>query len=285
MTLPVNGAERGFTPYDIGRTPATACRIDQRFSYCLYVPARVVENPAAAGRILAVVHGTDRGNQALRDLFVPYAEATDSIILAPLFPCGIGEPQERDNYKYIDYQGIRFDLLLLDMVDEVSARYGVDAGRFDLFGFSGGAHFAHRFLYLHPSRLRALSVGAPGSPTLLDSTRPWWVGVADLEQKFAVRLNPDAMKDVRIHLVVGSDDTDTWEITHSPGSRHWMEGANDTGVTRVERLRSLAANLQANGLDARLELLPGVRHARDALSAAAIRFLEALDEGGGDVPT
>lgn len=285
MTLPVSGAERGFTPYDIGRTPATACRIDQRFSYCLYVPASVVENPARAGRILAAIHGTDRGNQALRDLFIPYAEATGSIILAPLFPCGIGEPQERDNYKYIEYHGIRFDHLLLDMVDEVAERYGVDAGRFDLFGFSGGAHFAHRFLYLHPSLLRTASIGAPGSPTLLDGTRRWWVGVADIEKLFGVRLDLAAMRRVRVHLAVGSDDTDTWEITHTPGSRHWMDGANDAGVTRVDRMRTLAGSLWASGLDVRLDVLDGVRHSRDALVASAVAFLNGLaDEGGGDVP-
>ncbi len=285
MTLPVNGAERGFTPYDIGRTPSTACRIDQRFSYCLYVPVRLVEKPAFGGRILAVIHGTDRGNQAMRDLFIPYAEATDSIILAPLFPCGIGEAGERDNYKYIDYQGIRFDRLLLDMVAEVASRYSVDADRFDLFGFSGGAHFAHRFLYLYPNRLRAVSIGAPGSPTLLDMSRRWWVGVADMEERFGVPLNLGAMRQVSIHLAVGLDDTDTWEITHMPGSRHWMEGANDTGRTRVERLHKLAENLRAHDLNVQLDVIAGVRHARDALATAAVTFLQGLaGPGGGDVP-
>jgi pimeloyl-ACP methyl ester carboxylesterase len=281
MTLPVHGADRGFTPYDIGKTPAVACRIDQRFSYCLYVPAAVVDNPAKAGRFLVAVHGTDRGNQALRDLFIPYAEATGSIILAPLFPCGIVEPRERDNYKYIDYAGIRFDRLVLDMVDEVADRYGVDADRFDMFGFSGGAHFAHRFLYMHAGRLRAVSVAAPGSPTLLDRSRPWWVGVADLEQRFGVTLDMAALARVKVHLAVGSDDTDTWEIIHAPGSRHWMEGANDAGVTRVERMYTLAANLQENGLAVRFDLLPGVRHARDPLVGAAITFFQALVPEGG----
>lgn len=283
MTLPVNGADRGFSPYDIGRTPATACRIDQRFSYCLYVPAAVAENPARAGRILVAVHGTERGNQVLRDMFIPYAEATGSIILAPLFPCGIGaEPQERDNYKYIEFAGIRFDLLVLDMVAEVARRYGVSGDRFDLFGFSGGAHFAHRFLYMHAARLHAVSVGAPGSPTLLDRSKHWWVGVADMEERFGVALDLPAMARVRVHLAVGSDDTDTWEITHAPGSRHWMEGANDAGVTRVDRLHTLAANLTEAGLDVRMEVIPGVRHSRDALVAAAIAFFQSLPAPEGE---
>ena len=172
------------------------------------------------------------------------------------------------------------------MVAEVSARYGVESGQFDLFGFSGGAHFAHRFLYLHPGRLRAVSVGAPGSPTLLDTSRLWWLGLADMEQRFGVPLDVGAMRRVRVHLVVGADDTDTWEITHAPGSRHWMEGANDAGVTRVDRMHTLAGNLRANGLNVHLDILDGVRHSRDALVGAAIAFLNGLAaEGGGDVST
>ena len=48
------------------------------------------------------------------------------------------------------------------------------------FGFSGGAQFAHRFLYIHPGRLRAVSLGAPGLVTMLDETRAWWVGTGGM---------------------------------------------------------------------------------------------------------
>lgn len=262
------------SPYDVGRTPATACRADQRFSYCLYVPTR---GDAAERRILVAVHGTERGNQAMRDLFSDLAEAFNLIILAPLFPCGVEEPYDRDNYKYIEYRGIRFDLILLSMIDEVAARYGVDAERFSLFGFSGGAHFVHRFYYLHPQRLSALSVCAPGSPTLLDSQKPWWVGVADMEARFGRPLDPAALRAVPVHLAVGDADTDTWEITHKPGGAHWMEGANAAGVTRIDRLKALEASLSAAGVCVKMDILPGVRHQRDALAQSAIAFFtEAL---------
>ena len=257
------------SPNDVGRTPATACRADQRFSYCLYVPPR---GEAADRRILVAVHGTERGNQAMRDLFSDLAEAFNLIILAPLFPCGVEEPYDRDNYKYIEYRGIRFDLILLSMIDEVAARYGVDAERFALFGFSGGAHFVHRFYYLHPQRLSALSVCAPGSPTLLDSQKPWWVGVADMEARFGRSLDPPALRAVPVHLAVGDADTDTWEITHKPGGAHWMDGANATGATRVERLKTLEASLSAAGVQTWMDILPGVRHQRDALAQSAIAF-------------
>lgn len=255
--------------YETGRTPATACRADQRFSYCLYVPTT---GDPATRRLLVAVHGTERGNQAMRDLFAPLADALNLVILAPLFPCGIDDPWDRDNYKYIEYRGIRFDRILLSMVDEVATRHDLDAGRFGLFGFSGGAHFVHRFFYLYPQRLSALSVCAPGSPTLLDTGRPWWVGVSDMEARFGRVLDLPAMRSVPVHLAVGDDDTDTWEITHVPGGEHWMEGANDTGATRIERLHSLRDSLSAAGIQSQLDLLPGIRHERDHLVNAAVAF-------------
>jgi poly(3-hydroxybutyrate) depolymerase len=268
------------SPYDVGRTPATACRADQRFSYCLYAPK---SGAAADRRILVAVHGTERGNQAMRDLFSDLAEALNLIILAPLFPCGIDEPHDRDNYKYIEYRGIRFDLILLSMIEEVAARYAVSADQVAMFGFSGGAHFVHRFFYLHPRKLSALSVCAPGSPTLLDSNRPWWVGVADMEERFGCPLDLPALRAVPVHLAVGDADTDTWEITHKPGGAHWMEGANAAGVTRIERLRALQASLAAAGIEVQMDILPGVRHQRDALAQAAIAFFTKV-LGAGAAP-
>lgn len=263
--------------YDLGRTVAIACQADQRFSYCLYVPKALADaGGLAAARILVVVHGTERGNQAMRDLFIPLADRLGLIVLAPLFPAGIIDPLDRDNYKYIEYRDIRFDHLLLYMVEEVGARYGVPVDRFALFGFSGGAHFVHRFFYLHPERLDAVSICAPGSPTLLDDSRDWWVGVRDIEQRFGRPLNRDALGRVAIHLAVGEMDADTDEITHYEGSPYWMEGANDAGVTRVDRLLSLAESLHENGLAAQVDILPGIRHERDALCASGARFFEQL---------
>ncbi|SER26549.1 hypothetical protein [Sphingobium sp. YR768] len=262
-----------FSAYDLKRTPATACKADQRFSYCLYVPPEV--DPAKA-RVLVAIHGTERDNAALRDLFAPLAERHGLIVIAPLFPCGIDDPRDRENYKYIEYGDIRFDTLVLSMVDEVAERYDIGADRFGLFGFSGGAHFAHRFFYLHPQRLDAVSICSPGSVTLLDEQRDWWVGVADMEARFGRWLDLPSMRRTRVHVAVGRADDATWEITHKPGSAAWMPGANDAGVTRVERANSLERSLREGGIDARFDILPGVRHERDRLVASATEFFDAV---------
>ncbi|HEY8587546.1 MAG TPA: hypothetical protein VIL60_12605 [Rhodanobacter sp.] len=262
--------------YNSGKVPSTACVYDQRFSYCLYVPRNY--DPASA-RLLVAVHGTERANQEFRDAFIDFSEENNLIVLAPLFPCGIIDVGDIDNYKYIDYEGIRFDEILLAMVREVESRYGIDPRPMLMLGFSGGAHFAHRFLYLHAEQLQAVSICAPGSPTLLAWDKPWWLGVSDFERRFGKPVDVEAMRGVSIHLAVGGDDTDTHEITRHPGERLWMVGANDSGNTRVERMAALAASLESAGISFTHDVLPGVRHERSALINQGIQFFKSLKPG------
>lgn len=267
------GAVPKFSSYDTGRTGAIACQADQRFSYCLYVPrALVAQGRLSEAQILVAIHGTGRGNEVVRDLFVSLADSLGLIILAPLFPSGIVDPDDRDNYKYVEFEGIRFDTILLSMAEEVGRKYGVPATKFSIFGFSGGAHLAHRMIYLHPHRLAAVSACAPGSPTLLDQTKGWWLGIRDIEERFGTPVDVPAMRRVAVHLAVGDKDRDASEITHAPGGRYWMPGANDSGATRVDRLQALSDNLVGNGLDVTTETLPGVAHECTPLADAAAAF-------------
>lgn len=255
--------------YLLGRTPSVACQADPRFSYCLYVPRR--RTPPS--RLLVAIHDTLRNNQSLRDLFADFAEASDSLVLAPLFPAGAGSAEELDNYKYLHFRDIRFDELVLHMVAEVAARHGLDDARFSLFGFSGGAHFVHRFLYVHPARVAAAVVAAPGSVTLPVDDYPWWAGVADFERIFGRPIDWERLRQVPVHLVVGADDTNPGGIVQGRDHPNWVEGAAAAGGNRVERLRSLHAHLQRLGARVTLEELPGVGHEIGPVVQAAIRFL------------
>lgn len=259
------------TPYFIGRTTSIACRADPRFSYCLHVPRmfRTGQNP---DRILLAVHGTDRRNQQMRDLFSDYAEATNTVVVAPLFPAGLGHDQEVDDYKLLCVSSIRFDQIALSMVAEVAARYAVDARRFLLFGFSGGAHFAHRFFYAYPERLSAVVVGAPGSVTLPQPDRQWWVGLAGFAEIFGHEPDWAAISQVPIHLTVGRADTNPAGIIHSPADPYWMDGAETAGANRVERLGALHRHLAARQCKVSFELLDGVSHELEPIAHAADTF-------------
>ncbi len=247
--------------YDLGPTAIFASRADPRFHYCLYVPPSV--GRGAKVDLLVAVHGTSRTSfLEFRDGFAEFGRWNDVAILCPVFPIGVRGDGARSGYKYMAEGDIRYDLVLLDMIAEVATKYGQDWSRFAVFGYSGGGHFAHRMAILHPGRLWAACIGAPGSVTLLDPKRDWWVGIRDLEARFGIAFDGAALAKVPVQMVVGEADLETWEITHQPGSTYWMEGANDAGRTRPERIRALAESFRAAGVQVQLDLLPGVSHDR-----------------------
>ncbi len=246
--------------YHRGHTSQFASRHDQRFSWCAYVPTDYDERVDLVYPLLVVVHGTERGAQSCRDTFAEFGERTGCVVLAPLFPCGIEEPGELNNYKWLEFRGLRFDRLLLQMIDEVADLYRVDTSRFLLHGFSGGGHFAHRFFYLHPDRLLGVSIGAPGVVTLLDPKRDWWIGVRGLEERFGRSLDLDRMPSVAVQMVIGAEDRETWEITLQPSDELWIPGANDAGITRLDRLESLKRSFQRHGIAVRHDVVAGVAH-------------------------
>ncbi|WBV45283.1 alpha/beta hydrolase [Pseudoroseomonas cervicalis] len=247
--------------YDLGPTVIFSCKADPRFQYCLYVPPQV--GKGAKVDLLVAVHGTGRTSFLdFRDGFSEFGRWNDVAILCPIFPVGVRGDGARSGYKYMQEGEIRYDLLLLQMVAEVAEKYGQDWSRFAMFGFSGGGHFTHRFAILHPQKLWAASIGAPGSVTLLDPARDWWVGIRDIGARFGIDFDGAALAQVPVQMVVGDADLETWEITHKPGGTYWMEGANEAGRTRPERLATLADSFRQAGVSVQLDLVPGVSHDR-----------------------
>ena len=267
--------ERAAAIYDLGATAIFACAADPRFHYALYVPPAVGQGQAVD--LLVAVHGTSRTSFLdFRDGFAEFGRWNRVAVLCPVFPVGVRGDGARSGYKYMREAEIRYDQVLLAMVAEVAAKYRQNWTRFAIFGFSGGGHFAHRFAILHPGTLWAASIGASGSVTLLDPARDWWVGIRDLEARFGVRFDKAALARVPVQMIVGDADLETWEITHKPGGAYWMDGANDAGRTRPERLRALAASFEAAGVEVRFDLVPGMSHDRKQAIPLAQDFLASV---------
>lgn len=248
-----------YHPY-IGRTPFFACQADPRFAYCLYVPPSYYADEGHAFTLLAVVHGSRRTAEGYRDALAEFADEHRCIVLAPLFPIGVASPTDQHSYKYIRHGTLRYDDVLHSMIDEVRARFPRLRERMLLHGFSGGGQFAHRYLYICPERLEAVSVGAPGTVSLIDATRDWWPGTRNFENYIGRPLDVAVLREVRVHLVVGSEDTETWDVIVSRDSPTWAPGANDAGRNRRNRLAALAASLQSHGVPVTSETVSGVGH-------------------------
>jgi poly(3-hydroxybutyrate) depolymerase len=263
--------------YDTGITPYWALQAEPRVGYRLCVPRGY--DPAGASRhpLLVALHGSMREDHA--GPFLHFVEATGTIVLAPVFPGGLAIAGDLDAYKFLRFEGFACDRLLLAMIAEVAAKYRLegDGARFAMFGFSGGAQFAHRFLYLYPDRLRAVSLAAPGLVTLLDDRLPWWVGTGGMAEVFGRDpIDRRAIAGVPVQIVVGAADDDPTEITIRAGAHDWMPGINDAGRTRLDRCAALAASLRNAGLTVRHDLVPGAGHDHLALIPAAVPFLSAM---------
>ena len=250
-----------------GPSPFFAAQADRRFSYCLYSPG--LHSPGVPGPwpVVVVVHGTQRMAERYRDAYRDFAEEHGCLVVAPLFPAGADEPGDLSGYKRLEFRGTRYDLVLLAMLDEIAADLPARVDRFHLHGFSGGGQFAHRFALLHPERLASVSIGAPGRVTRIDPDTPWWLGTADVAERFGRALDLAELRRVPVQMVVGAEDTDTAEIAEP--------GLDAGGATRIDRLHALQANFERHGIAVELTLLPGVGHRGLQVQPTVQRFLAA----------
>lgn len=260
-------------PYDTGFTPWVTSRHDPRFCWSLYVPKSASDDTPAP--LLVLVHDVLR-NDYFRPGYRDYAERTGTVLLTPLFPLGAAGPGDLHGFKELVGHGLRYDLLLLDMIDEAAAMWNLQTERFAIHGYSAGGQCVHRFLLVHPDRISAASVGAPGSITLPDESRPWPAGVQDFEACFGKSFDPAALANVPVHLVIGADDTDVKGITRKPGDAAYAPGVNDETTNRPAKLRKFDAALRALGCTTRHEVVEGVGHNGKAMIPSVTAWLDEV---------
>jgi poly(3-hydroxybutyrate) depolymerase len=129
--------------------------------YFLYVPVNCVVN----AKTLIVVHGVGRRARSSAEQLVFLAERFGVILLAPLF-----SEERYPDYQYLGLtgQGERADHALERIVSDYITYTGRAADKLYLFGFSGGAQFAHRFTMAYPERVARLVTGSAGWYTFPD---------------------------------------------------------------------------------------------------------------------
>lgn len=246
------------------------------FRYSLHKPANVAPG-SPPPRLLVVIHGSDYRHEEMCRFFAGLADETGCVVLAPLFT-SVETLEDSEGYKFLRSDHASYDLALLAMIKDVVAECGITDDRYFLYGFSGGAQFAHRFFYVYPQQLHALAVAAPGMVTLIDQDHDCWVGTADLRQIFGHDVDLDALRGVPVQLVVGADDVVPHFGDIGP------EAYNHAGKHRVERLRSLARNYRANGIATEHVEVAGVAHDFERLAALALPFFRSMLAGAGRQP-
>jgi len=307
----------------VGCIPLTALRNDNRISYTLYIPPNYY-NPDPNRRIsndsanldskyllpplplIVNVHGTGRDVERCRDQLIDFANSERIAVLAPLFPAGLDGYMDLDNYKLLKSKTLRSDLALIQILDEVAAKWaGIQTQKFFLIGYSGGGQFVHRFAYLYPERLYALSIGAPGRVTLLDKSLEWPNGIENVGNIFGEDLIVENSKfeEIRgIQLVVGSEDNFipggnefwTWVANQKELKRGVESGdaqprkSEDVELSppkkgRLDTLKALQQAWLADNIYSRLDIVPGVAHDALGVSAKVEEFLSPLVRRTGNI--
>jgi predicted esterase len=249
-----------------GRTPFFASTYDQRFSFGLYVPkSHTFTGPPLT--LLIVVHGNGRQTGGYLKQLQKFCDNNSVILMTPLFPAGIIDPNDWGNYKEILYRPraeleskevIRFDEVLWNMVEQAAESWRIKTDKVYLHGFSAGGQFAHRMLYLHPERFLGVSIGAPGRITSPSSDYAWPGGLKDVEQVFGLKGAPDfeQIRKVSVQFIVGEKDLDTGLLDLAEPN----DAEKEAGKTRPERIKWLKKALEEKGVTSELVETPGLGH-------------------------
>lgn len=272
-----------------GDFPFVASRQDPGITYAVYVPeAHYTPTPDDTHPkipLLIDIHGTARDISAiqLEKAHRGFAKDTPCAVVQPLFPAGFMAINDMDSYKVLRAESFRYDLALLNIVDEIAYRWpGIETDKFFMMGFSGGGQFGQRFLLLHPERLAGISIGAPGVLTALDDEVEWPMGTANVKELFGKRIDMDLVGEVPIHLVIGEEDTKI----HLE-KNEWLEevlypvGMPARDITRREIIENFQEELSEYGIEAPLEVVPGVGHAgaSDAIRSVTYSYLGPMIKG------
>lgn len=198
---------------------------------------------------LVLVHGISRNAPELVLRFAELASRLGVPLIAPLF--------RRDSFgqyqQAIDPRsGQRSDLALLDILDNASSRFGLATQQIALFGFSGGAQFAHRFALLHADRVRICVPVSAGWYTMPDPELAWPLGLGQSPHP----IHPQA-RSLPFHVIVGQRERDDDDALRRNPELDALQGEN-----RRARARNWHRALRKAGWSraCSLTVLPRTRH-------------------------
>lgn len=168
--------------------------------FFLYRPATEI----AGAPLVVSVHGIARNAAAHAFRLMEQAERYGLAVVAPLFDKALyGQYQQLEDAR----TGVRSDLALLDILDAARRLSHGDHSKILLFGFSGGAQFAHRFALAHPGRVASAVLVGAGWYTFPDQEHPYPYGLDTRYGGYSLQFDRGAVGRVPQHVIVGELDT------------------------------------------------------------------------------
>ncbi len=231
--------------------------------YLVYVPRGAGERAP----LLVTIHGTSRNAEQHARLLSAYCDIHGAMLLAPVFSA-----EQFPDYQRLGRQGRgrRADLALNAVVAECAAATGASAERFLLFGYSGGAQFAHRYLMAHPHRVEAAVIAGCGWYTFPDPTRRFPFGTRMSRKLPEVHFDAEGFLSVPVTVMIGAEDDER------DAARRHDRLDREQGASRIERARNWVAAMQAA---AEARQLPS-RVAFEEIAGCGHSFRRAVLRGG-----
>jgi len=201
-----------------------------------YVP----NSYTATSKLLFALHGGSRDAESIRNNLIDKSNEYNLIVIAPKFSSSnfsLGDGYNLGNV-YVDGDNPSTSTLnnenewsfsfIEPLFDSVKSSLSLENDRYNMFGFSAGAQFVHRFIQFKPdARFDKVVAGAAGWYTVPDSSIPFPYGY---DNSILVSTNMSDLLSRNLFIQVGAFDNDP----NSPGLRH-NEYADAQGLNRVTR--------------------------------------------------
>lgn len=219
-----------------------------------------VHVPSAGGHnapVFVAIHGISRNVDEHATLFSTFCEQLGVVLIAPHF----ASEQSKD-YQRLgrDGRGPRADLALDAVLEETGVLTGAATDRFYLFGFSGGAQFAHRYAMAHPNRVIRAVIAAAGWYTFPDRHERFPYGIRRSRELPDLRFDPEEFLRVPMRVIVGDQDITDVDLRRTARvDRQQGETRLDRARNWVEAMRVAAHSYQLDP-QVTLEIIPGADH-------------------------
>ncbi len=222
---------------------------DHRSRYLRYVPSRMdPQRPP-----LVCVHGISRDARGHLAAFVEWAERTGTELLAPLY----------DRRRYRGYQRLKSSNARLHAVAALDSILDEATGGRQclLYGFSGGAQFAHRYALVRPERIASLALAAAGWYTFPTVAASFPYGVAAGRLPAGLNIDFPAFLQIPKCVLIGDRDVERDAALRTNRRLDREQGDNRLAratawVAAVNR----AAHRTPGSADCRLIVIPGAGH-------------------------
>lgn len=237
--------------------------------YVMFVP----DDVSSESPVMLCVHGVSRNAETMLYSFASWAARLRVVLIAPLF----------DSLYFVRYPCLTKDLFdrradanLDAIIDEVQKKISLQSKMFHLFGFSGGAQYAQRYMMMNPHKVSSLIAVSAEWYTFPDCEVNYPRGIRVVTSTLpGFKLIPQDFLKVPCTVIVGSSLSNFKRdlVAGNPGITSRM--ALQQGETRAERGRRWVAAMDSAAKERGLNTL----YAYEELSSPGDSFEVAVREG------